>query len=317
MENNVGTVFEQITLGRTGIKISPMGIGTWQWGDRFFWGYGQGGYNDEDLHSTFQENLAAGINFFDTAEIYGNGRSETLLGRYLGESGQTLVIASKFMPYPWRLRRSSLARSLRMSLSRLGLKAVDLYQIHWPTPPYPVEVWVNALAEVYQEGLVRAVGVSNYSTSQMVRAYEILEKRGIPLASNQVRYSLIDRKPEDNGLMNACKNLGITLIAYSPLAQGLLTGKYTSKNPVSGVRRFQFASKVEAIQPLIGLMKEIGQAHEKKSPSQIALNWVMAMGGVPIPGAKNVRQARENIGALGWALTENEIEALNQASQKI
>jgi aryl-alcohol dehydrogenase-like predicted oxidoreductase len=307
---------ERISLGKTSLQISPLGIGTWQWGDSY-WGYGRGGYSDEDLRAGFDESLQAGINFFDSAEVYGRGRSETLLGQFMHSSGQQLVVATKFMPYPWRLSRASLLSHLGDSLRRLGLTSVDLYQIHWPFPPLPVETWAEALADAVQAGLARAVGVSNFNVDQMRRAYAVLERRGIPLASNQVRYNLQDRKVEKNGLLDACRELGITLIAYSPLAQGMLTGKYTPDHPFGGMRAFRLGRYIGPIQPLIARMRTIGQAHGGKSPAQVALNWVMCKHAVPIPGAKNLRQARENAGSLGWALTDDEVAALDAASDQI
>jgi aryl-alcohol dehydrogenase-like predicted oxidoreductase len=314
MEQISNSAIERVSLGRTSLRISPLGFGTWQWGDRMFWGYGQGGYSDEDLRAGFLEGISAGIIFFDTAESYGRGHSELLLGRYVHESGKEVVIATKYMPYPWRLSRSDLIKSLRKSLERLGISTVDLYQIHWPFPPRPVEVWAEGLADAFQAGLVRAVGVSNYNSDQMQRSNEVLEHYGIPLASNQVRYNLLDRKPETDGVLKTCKELGVSLIAYSPLAQGMLTGKYTPQNPVSGMRRFQYGNKLASIQSLINTMREIGRAHNDRSPAQVALNWLISKGAVPIPGAKNLRQARENIGAIGWSLSENEVKVLDQAS---
>jgi aryl-alcohol dehydrogenase-like predicted oxidoreductase len=317
METIVKTFPERIQLGKTDLQISPLGIGTWQWGDRMVWGYGQGGYSDDDLRAGFEDSLQAGINFFDTAEMYGGGRSETLLGQYVRASRVPVVVATKYMPYPWRLRKSNLREALLRSLNRLGLEKVDLYQIHWPFPPRPVETWADALADVVQAGLVNAVGVSNFSQDQMRRSYDVLARRGIPLASNQVRYNLFDRQAEKNGLLQACRELGVTLIAYSPLAQGLLTGKYTPQNPISGTRGFQYRRYLGPLQPLIGRMREIGQAHGGKSPAQVALNWVICKGALPIPGAKNVRQSHENIGALGWQLTETEVAALEEASNRV
>jgi aryl-alcohol dehydrogenase-like predicted oxidoreductase len=311
------TTPERISLGKTTLQISPLGIGTWQWGDRRTWDYGKGGYTDEDLRAGFEDSLEAGINFYDTAEVYGRGRSETLLGQYVQACGRTLVIATKFMPYPWRLRKAELKEALARSLQRLGMKKVDLYQMHWPFPPRPVGSWADALADVVEAGLVSAVGVSNYSRDQMRRAYDVLARRGIPLASNQVRYNLFDRKVEKNGLLHACRELGVTLIAYSPLAQGILTGKYTPQNPIRGTRGFTYRRYLGPIQPLVGLMREIGQAHGGKSPAQVALNWVICKRAVPIPGAKNVRQSHENIGALGWLLTESELSALDAASDRV
>ena len=308
---------ERIPLGETDLQISPLGIGTWQWGDRLVWGYGKEAYTDEDLQASFDASIQAGINFFDTAEVYGQGRSETLLGRAIRGTTQPLIVATKFMPFPWRLRASDLSRSLNKSLQRLGIKPVDLYQIHFPMPPRSVETWGKALIKAVQAGMTRAVGVSNYDREQMQRMQTVLGRQGIPLASNQVRYSLLARQPEQNGVLEQCKDLGITLIAYSPLAQGLLTGKYTLQNRLHGSRRFSYRKYLTPIQPLISLMREIGQGQGGKTPAQVALNWVICKGAVPIPGAKNLRQAQENIGALGWRLTSEEVKALDHASDQV
>ena len=308
---------QTLTLGNTDIHIPPLGIGTWAWGDRFFWNYGRG-FTDDDIRDAFHAAVEEGITFFDTAEVYGMGRSERLLGELVRASAVPIVVASKFFPFPWRLRKAAMRRALRHSLKRLGLEKVDLYQIHFPWPPRSTDFWVSALGELVQEGLVRAAGVSNYNAEQMRRAHAVLQARGIPLASNQVHYSLLHREPERNGVLNACKELGITLIAYSPLEMGLLTGKYTPENPPGGVRSRRYSREYLArIRPLIGLMREIGQAHSGKTPAQVALNWVICKGAVPIPGAKNARQAASNAGALGWQLTDDEIAALDQASEKI
>jgi aryl-alcohol dehydrogenase-like predicted oxidoreductase len=315
-----------ITLGVTSLRVSPLGFGTWQYGDRLMWDYGKGGYGDEDLRASFQIAVQAGINFFDTAETYGDGRSETLLGRFIHEplpetpGRQPVVVATKFMPYPWRWTKKNLLDSLRNSLKRLGLEKVDLYQMHWPTPPVPVETWAGVLADAVQMGLARAVGVSNYSTSQMRRAYDVLAKRGVPLASNQVLYNLLHRDPDTlastgrDSLMKACRELNVTLIAYSPISQGLLSGKYSVQNPPTGLRRMRYLPMMSRLQPLLIQLRFIGDAHNGKTPAQVALNWVMCKGALPIPGPKNADQAREIIGALGWRLTEEEIAALDKAS---
>ena len=306
-----------ITLGNTDIQISSIGIGAWSWGDRFYWGYGRG-YNQDDIKEAFDSSLASGINFFDTAETYGRGVSETLLGGLVDLSGNKVVIATKFMPYPWRLNKSSLLKALRKSLRRLGLNQVDLYQIHWPFPPVSIETWASGLADAVEHGLTKAVGVSNYNLNQMRRAQATLVKRGVLLASNQVEYSLINRKVEFNGLLSCCQGLGITLLAYSPLAQGLLTGKYTSKTPPPGIRGRRYSRRVlENIQPLIRLLQDIGRNHEGKTTAQVAINWLICKGVVPIPGAKNAKQAIENAGSLGWKLSNEEVDRLDQASRDI
>jgi len=286
------------------------------------WGYGKT-HTDSDIHDAFHVSLKSGINFFDTAEVYGKGRSEQLLGACLQEARQSpliapLVVATKFMPYPWRLWKGTLLTALRASLARLRLERVDLYQIHWPFRPVPIELWANVLADAVAAGLTRAVGVSNYNSAQMLRAHSALSKRGVPLASNQVEFHLLNRRVEHEGLLKLCRELGVTLIAYSPLAKGMLTGKYTPQTRPPGIRSYVFRrARLGKIQPLIQLMREIGKAHDGKSPAQVALNWVIGKGAVPIPGAKNAKQAQENAAALGWRLAEAEIAALDAESQKL
>ncbi|MGA9625644.1 MAG: aldo/keto reductase [Bryobacteraceae bacterium] len=307
---------DPIPLGRTDIRISPIGLGTWQWGDRAMWSYGAT-HTDRDIHEAFRKSIEGGIDFFDTAELYGKGRSEVLLGECLKEAaGAPVVVATKFAPLPYRLRKGALAGALRRSLARLGLARVDLYQIHFPFSLVPVAVWANALADAVEAGLTRSVGVSNYSAAQMRQAHAVLSRRGVPLASNQVEYHLLHRKVERNGVLQTCRELGVALIAYSPLAKGLLTGKYTPENRPPGLRKYMARSgKLSSIQPLLGLMRQVGQAHEGKSPAQVALNWLVCKGAVPIPGAKNGHQARENAAATGWRLDAAEIAALDEMSR--
>ncbi len=307
------TGFERVPLGATGIQISPLGIGTWAWGDAVFWQYGQD-YTDADIDAAYQASLAYGVNFFDTAEVYGLGRAERLLGRNIRQAGWPAVVAAKFFPFPWRLSRYQQRRAVHKSLERLGMERIDLYQMHWPFPPRSIEAWMDGLADAVEAGLIRAVGVSNYNAAQTRRAHAALARRGIPLASNQVDYSLWQRKPETSGLLELCRQLGVTLIAYSPLAQGLLTGKYTPENPPPGLRGRRYARALGRVQPLVALLRELGAAHGDKTPAQVALNWAICKGTVPIPGAKNARQARDNAGALGWRLSPDEVKALDRAS---
>ena len=293
------------------------GTGTWAWGDRLFWGFGQN-YQESDIRAVFDYCLQAGLNFFDTAEMYGQGRSESFLGEFLKTTTQRVIIATKFAPFPWKIGKGGLLRSLRNSLKRLGLARVDLYQMHFPLPFLKIETWMEAMAEAYQSGLVSAVGVSNYDRSQTQRAFDALTRLGVNLASNQVEYHLLDRTVEKNGLMAQCKDLGVTLIAYSPLAQGVLSGKYTADNPPQGVRGGRYNRKYLAqVQPLIAQLKKIGAAHAGKSPAQISLNWVMRKGAIPIPGAKNIDQAEMNAGALGWALSDEEVQQLDEISDRV
>ena len=293
-----------------------IGLGAWAWGDRMVWNYGRG-YTDEDIEAGFKVSLENGVNFVDTAEIYGNGRSERLLGQFVKNTDLPVFVATKFFPMPWRWTSASVTGALRTSLTRLGMEHVDLYQIHWPSPIVPIETYAEGLASAQQLGLARAVGVSNYDKDQMQRAYRALAKFNVPLASNQVEYHLLDRTAEKNGLLALCQELGIRLIAYSPLAMGLLTGKYTPETPPSGVRAGKYGGILKSLQPLLRLMNEIGQDHGSKSAAQVALNWCICKGALPIPGAKNYQQAAMNAGAAGWRLATEQIKALDDASDKI
>jgi aryl-alcohol dehydrogenase-like predicted oxidoreductase len=305
-----------VTLGSSNIEISPVGLGTWAWGDTMVWSFGNG-YSDDDIKKAFEASMKAGVTFIDTAEIYGKGKSEQFIGRFLKATGTATVVATKFMPYPWRITKSSLRDALKRSLKRLQCASVDLYQIHWPFPPVPVRVWMDAMADAVEDGLVKTVGVSNYSRDQMLRAHEQLAKRKIPLVSNQVEYSLLVRKPESSGLLDACHEYGITLIAYSPLAMGMLTGKYSASNPPAGIRARRYRrNTLNKIGKLVGLMREIGENHGGKSPAQVALNWTIAKGTVPIPGAKNAEQAEENAGASGWRLSGEEVAVLEGRGER-
>ena len=307
----------KISLGKTAVQITPLGIGAWSWGDKLFWGFGSG-YGDADCKTAFDASVAAGVNFFDSAELYGFGHSEMLLGQLARGTNDSLVVATKFFPYPWRLRRANFTAALRASLKRMGFGRVDLYQIHQAIPPVAIETWVDALGDAVQAGLTRAAGVSNYNADQTRRAFDVLGKRGIPLASNQVKYSLLDRHIERDGTMQACRELGVTIIAYSPIEMGLLTGKYTAHNPPRGARGLRYnRNYLDQIQPVIARLRAIGAAHGGKTPAQVALNWTMRKGMVPIPGAKNARQAEENVGALGWRLSDDEVATLDAASERV
>ncbi len=307
-----GQPFAPFSLGDTGLSLSPLGIGAWSWGDKFFWGY-QNGYGDGDVKEAFTAAVQSGVNFFDTAESYGRGRSEMLLGGFARSAAQPVVIASKCFPYPYRLSSRSLSKALRASLKRLGRPQVDLYQMHWPFPPVSIEAWMDAMADAVDEGLTKAVGVSNYSLEQTERAAAALARRGLRLASNQVSFSLLQRKPEHEGLLHYCQANGIILIAYSPLAMGMLTGKYSPDSPPSGVRRAMYRrSYLARIQPLIRLLREIGQQHDGKTPAEVALNWAMTKGALPIAGAKTAAQVRDNVGASGWRLSEAAVVALDE-----
>ncbi len=310
---------QTVILGPKGPEIPAIGIGTWSWGDSLFWQYG-GVYGADDVRAAFNTALSAGVNFFDTAEVYGLGKSEELIGQFRQQSDRETFIATKYMPVPWRFSAQSVADALTASLKRLKLPAVTLYQVHWPFDFFlGQETLMNALADEVDQGRIKTIGVSNYSAKQMREAHGCLAARGIPLAANQVQYSLLHRNIETNGVMEAAQNLEVTILAYSPLSQGLLTGKYTVGSDLkpAGARRLdpKFSNKgLQKIEPVLAALQTIGDAHGK-TQVQVALNWLITKGKVvPIPGAKNAKQAEQNAGALGWHISDSEREQLDNIS---
>jgi aryl-alcohol dehydrogenase-like predicted oxidoreductase len=303
-------------LGKTDIRISEIGLGIMQWRDINL--PEMGSPIPKDVNDVFVTALNAGINLIDTAEVYGNGKSETHLSRCLKEISNDIVIATKFMPFPWRLSKGELRAALVKSLHRIGVDHVDLYQIHWPFPPVSIKTWMDAMADVVADGLVRAVGVSNYSAPQMNLACDSLAKYNIPLASNQVKYNLLDRRPERNGILDFSRKMDVTIIAYSPLERGILSGKYTPEHIPADFRAWRYnKSYLTKISPLLELIHNIGKAHGGKSPASVALNWLVSRRVVPIPGARNKQQAEENAGTLGWLLSPDEVDMLERISDQV
>ncbi len=299
-----------LEFGKSGLRMRPLGLGTSRWAP--------GPAGVEGARAALAATLAAGVTFVDTAEIYGKGASERILGGLIGE-GPRPFVATKFAPLPYRFRASALPKALDRSLARLGTDAVDLYQIHWPYSLIRIEALMARLADAVAAGKVRHVGVSNYSAAQMRAAHAALAKRGVALASNQVHYSLLRRNPERNGVLAACRELGVTLIAYRPIAGGALTGKYgPGRETVTGLRRFrgQFR-KLERTWPLVQELERIGAAYGRTG-SQVALNWLARQPGVmPIPGARNGAQATENVGSIDFAITDDEAARLSALSDRI
>lgn len=306
-----------VELGRSGISIAPLGMGLMQWGD--IASPGKAGLpEDLTVLKMYQAALDAGITFFDTAEMYGSGKSEIHLGRCLETTRQKVVVASKFMPFPWRLSKRELRSALIKSLRRMGIDQIDLYQMHWPFPPVSIQSWMEAMSDAVADGLIKAVGVSNYSPHQTQIAFDALAKHNILLASNQVKYSLLDRHPDRSGLVDICKKLGVTIIAYSPLEKGILTGKYNVKTLPKGVLAWRYnKSFMRKIEPLFSVIKKIGDEHGGKTPAMVALNWLIGKGVVPIPGSRNLSQAMDNFGSMGWQLNTDEIDQLDEISMQL
>lgn len=327
---------QQRTLGQSDLLVPAIGVGTMSWGMKPA-GYGKL-YTREDLWQAYRACLDNGLNYFDTSEDYGD--SERLLGEFQREDGRSITIGSKFNPsyllQPSRRRSQpeALLASLDASLRRLGVKQVDLYQIHYPPPARRFDAFIDALAESVLSGKARAVGVSNFNAERMRRAAKRLARRGVPLASNQVGYNLLRRFPETSGLLDACHELNVALIAAVPLAEGVLAGKMRGqKVSMSPFHRMIFyASQLDLfnefhdgesflhralkrprllqgakLEPLFVAMDEAAKAHNK-TLAQVALNWLITNDPlvIPIAGVKSIAQAQANAGAMGWQLTADE-----------
>jgi aryl-alcohol dehydrogenase-like predicted oxidoreductase len=310
---------DAIELPGTDRSLPLLGLGTWAWGDKSTWG--MNGYDRaftvDTIAEAYEASIDAGVTLLDTAEMYGDGESERIIGNLLRSHPghrERLVIATKYMPFPWRVPLAARLRgSLESSLERLGLAAVDLYQVHGPISLRSHSAMADALAAVLRDGLTRAVGVSNYSARETRLIHAELAKRGYRLASNQVEYSLLRTMPESSGLLATCKDLGVVLLAYSPIGQGRLTGKYSAANPPPDGRNFS-AFPMREIDPIVAELRRIGEPRGR-TPSQVALNWLICKGTIPIPGAKNRAQAEQNAGALGWTLSDDEVHSLDRLAK--
>ncbi len=303
---------EYVTLGRSGLKVSRIGLGAWQFGARE-WGWGRD-YGKADALATVERALEIGVNFIDTAEIYGGGRSEEIIKEALGGRRDEVVLATKVAP--WHLQSGQVVKAASRSLRRLSVDCIDLYQVHWPNPVIPIRSTMKGMERLIREGKIRYVGVSNFGSNRLRAAQEALSRSEI--VSNQVKYNLLQRKVEEETLPFA-KKTGVSIIAYSPLAQGLLTGKYGAANPppadVRTANSLFSGRNLRAAQGILGALKEIARIHNR-TVAQVSLNWLIKDPAVlAIPGAKRPQQLEENAGAAGWSLTAHDISQIDQLTQ--
>ncbi|WP_427162833.1 aldo/keto reductase [Aliinostoc sp. HNIBRCY26] len=305
--------------------LPQMGCGTWAWGNQLLWGYDES--MDDQLQAVFNLCVSHGVTLFDTGDSYGTGRlqgrSELLLGKfsrtYQGVNQEHICIATKLAAYPWRWTRQSMIQACNASARRLG-RNVDLVQMHWSTAnyaPWQEEGLLDGLADLYEQGVVKGVGLSNYGTKRLRRVHQKFAARGVPIKTLQVQYSLLSTYPvTELGLKAVCDELGIQLIAYSPLALGILTGKYSENNPYpKGIRGLLFRQLLPGARSLLTCLQAIATSRNK-TMSQVAINWCICKGTIPIPGAKSVTQAQDNLGALGWQLDAGEIAELDQVAAR-
>jgi aryl-alcohol dehydrogenase-like predicted oxidoreductase len=296
-----------------GEHLSVIGVGAWQFGSRD-WGYG-----DEYASSTaidiVHRALDLGVNLLDTAEIYGFGNSERIVGRAIADRRERAFVASKLFPIVPPVGPGFIESRGRKSLSRLDIDVIDLYQVHWPNPAVPKRTLADGLRRLRETGVIRHVGVSNYGRS----AWEALERElGTTILSNQVQYNLATRKP-DRELVPFAQQNDRLIIAYSPLAQGLLGGKYDAGNVPHDVRRNNtlfLPENLERAAPLLDTLRDVAKAHDA-TPAQVALAWVIRRPNVvAIPGASSVAQLEANVAAADLELTDEDDARLTEASDR-
>jgi aryl-alcohol dehydrogenase-like predicted oxidoreductase len=315
-------------LGRSDIEVTPRGLGTWQ----FSKGKGMGGgfwksLDDGTTASVVKAALDGGIDWFDTAEIYGGGESERSLAAALSSlsvAPGSVRLATKW--WPFFRTAGSIPATIGERIECLSPYPIDLYQIHQRFSISSVKRQMDAMADLVEAGKIRAVGVSNFTAAGMEEAHRALAARGIPLVSNQVRISLLDRSIERNGLLEAARRLGVTLIAYSPLAQGILSGRFHEHpeaiGSVKAMRRMSGSIKPETIAktaPLVAELKRVAALHGA-TPSQVALNWLVSRWGetvLAIPGASKPSQAAEAAGTMKFSLAQAELDSIDGISRAL
>ncbi len=313
------------SLGKSEIEVTPIGLGVMQFaGGKGIFRMMFNDLSQGKMNAIVKAALDGGINWFDTAELYGRGRSERGLANGLKDAGvkdDEVVVATKWLPM---LRTAgNIPRTIGQRIKYLGGYSIDLFMVHQPWGFSSPEAEMNAMADLVQAGKIRSVGVSNFNSEQMRRAHDALEKRGIPLAVNQVQYSLLHRNIETDGVLDVAKELGITLVAWSPLARGILSGRF-HKDPerlknTPFARRMMMRRELVRTQPLIAVLEDISMNYDA-TPAQVALNWLIHFQGdrvVAIPGASKVEQAEQSAAAMNFVLSGEDMDRLDEVSRAL
>lgn len=298
------------------VLVPYMSIGAWSWGDKATFQYNP----TQDLpriHAAWAELKAVGLTFVDTAQSYGDGESELICGTlFEGMPRDSFVVQTKWLSTPdmtnTLLQAGGPKSKLRDSLTRLRLEYVDIYLVHGPIHPSKISTVAKGMAECVESGMARAVGVANYGTQEMIKMADELAKHDIPLSVSQCEYSVIRRLPEVSGMIRECKRRGICFQGFASLAEGRLSGKYSRFNEPQRRRRFS-SYPMHFLEPTINVLKSIAEERRVPVPA-VALNYSINKGVLPLVGVRDADQAEQDMQALGWRLSEDEMNRIEGVS---
>lgn len=304
--------------GRGGkdVQIPYMSIGTWSWGDKATFGY-DATRDLPRIHAAWEKLKSVGLTFVDTAQSYGDGESERICGTlFQGMPRDSYVVQTKWLSTPditnFVMQSQGPKSKLKDSLRRLGLDYVDIYLVHGPIHPSMISTVAKGMADCVDAGMTRVVGVANYDTHEMIRMADELSKSGVPLAVCQCEYSIIRRFPEVSGMIRECRKRSICFQGFASLAEGRLTGKYSRFNEPRRTLRFS-SYPMHMLEPTVNVLKRIAEERRVPVPA-VALNFCINKGVVPLAGIRDAEQAEQDMQALGWRLSEDEMKRIEEVS---